>query len=115
MQRAPGILGNATQFFSSTASRLIPVGSNNRRPSRSNTNDIGDFGDFDLRDDEVMEEERGEEGDVDDSVENRRDVRVLSLPLTLDEDGVNGGSRMARNRRRWEIVPLLRERAKQVS
>lgn len=104
MRKPRTLIDNAAQFFSSTASRLVA------RPETSPTADVGEF---DLRDDEVMEEERGEEGDVDDSPEHRRDIRVLSLPLATKEGAINGGgSRAARERRRWEIVPILRERTK---
>lgn len=59
-----------------------------------------------------MEEERGAEGDVDDSYEVKRDIRVLSLPLATREGGTHGGgTRAARERRRWEILPITKEKA----
>jgi len=103
MRKPRNLLDNATQFFSSAASRIIP---GVEGPSGGAA-----AGDFDLREDEVMEEERGEEGDVDDSPEHRRDIRILSLPLATKERSARTGSAHARERRRWEIVPLLREKA----
>ena len=59
-----------------------------------------------------MEEERGAEGDVDDSPEVRRDIKVLSLPLVSLEGGTHGGgTRAARERRRWELLPITRGKA----
>lgn len=71
---------------------------------------------FDLQDDEVVEEERGESGEVDDSPENRRDIRVIALPMTqwIDKgEFLGGGNPKSRERRRWEIVPILHQKAKQ--
>lgn len=72
-----------------------------------------DAGDFDLHDHEVVEEERGESGEVDDSPENRRDIRVIALPFIDKGEYLGGSNSKARERRRWEIVPILHERAKQ--
>lgn len=63
-------------------------------------------GDIDLTEDEVLEEERGSEAEVDDSPEAGRLARVTAVPsgdkvmkdLLLSE--------AARNRRQWIISPL---------
>jgi DDB1- and CUL4-associated factor 11 len=109
-KRNTSLINTATEFIFSSASRFaLSVKSPSTPSFPINTNE---FGEFDLRDEEVMEEERGEEGDVDDAHEDRRDMRVLSLPHTAILGMAEGGSRKARERRRWEIVPILRERAK---
>lgn len=58
----------------------------------------------DLGEDEVVEEERGEEGEVDDSPEPSRKVRMLSVVnATMEDESL---VEKARNRRRWQIEPL---------
>jgi len=59
-------------------------------------------GDIDLNEEEVLEQDRGEEGEVDDSQEAIRRMRVLSL--TREE--VNASGQKARARRQFEIMPL---------
>lgn len=104
------LLDTATDFLFSSASRLVSGVKSPFVPSFPSS--PPEFGEFNLLDEEVMEEERGEEGDVDNSPEDRRDMRVISLPHSAIRGIHEGGSRMARERRRWEIVPILRERAK---
>ncbi|KAJ6601263.1 WD40 repeat-like protein [Mycena vulgaris] len=60
--------------------------------------------DIDLGEDEVLEEERGEEAEVDDSPEWGRSVRVLGIIDKSKEE--RGIVEKARNRRRWQITPL---------
>lgn len=59
-------------------------------------------GDIDLHDDEVLEQDRGEEGEVDDSLELMRRMRVLSL----SKEDLDASNPKARLRRQFEIVPL---------
>jgi len=59
-------------------------------------------GDIDLREDEILETERSEEGEVDDSPEKLRLVRVVGL--TQDEEKALGEK--AKSRWRWEVIPL---------
>jgi len=60
-----------------------------------------------LREDELLEVDRAEEDGIDDSPEAMRRVRVISLPQGSNQDV---GPR-ARERRRWEIIPLLKTKA----
>ncbi|KAF8528092.1 hypothetical protein BU17DRAFT_38639 [Hysterangium stoloniferum] len=64
-------------------------------------------GEFDLREDELLEVDRADEDGVDDSPDPVRRVRVISL---LDGAGTSAGA-LARERRRWEVIPLLRVKA----
>ncbi|KAI0066418.1 WD40 repeat-like protein [Artomyces pyxidatus] len=57
---------------------------------------------FNLREDEVAEQERGEEAEDDDSPAQNRKVRVVGA---TEEDTLAMGVK-ARHRRRWQIVPL---------
>ncbi|KAH8110641.1 hypothetical protein DFH11DRAFT_757113 [Phellopilus nigrolimitatus] len=61
--------------------------------------------DIDLREDEVLEEDRGAEEEADDSPELMRRVRVVAV-----SEGENP-TEATRKRRAWEIVPLRRSRA----
>ena len=63
-------------------------------------------GDIDLAEDEVLEEERGEEGEVDDSPEPVRRVRMLTIVDKVKDERLLGPH--ARARRQWEAVPLRR-------
>ncbi|KAJ7143827.1 hypothetical protein C8R44DRAFT_758985 [Mycena epipterygia] len=60
--------------------------------------------DLDLGEDEVLEEERGEEAEVDDSPERGRTVRVLGIINKSKEE--REIVEKARNRRRWQVTPL---------
>ena len=61
--------------------------------------------DIDLREDEVLEEDRGEGEEVDDSPELRRDVRVIAVG-----DHETGLTELTKRRRAWEVLPLRRTR-----
>jgi hypothetical protein len=72
-------------------------------------------GEIDLNEDEVVEEERGEEAEVDDAPELTRKVRVVAV-ATADKDMLDGLlSEAARKRRRWIVTPLRRMAAKTAS
>ncbi|KAI4528779.1 hypothetical protein K525DRAFT_256068 [Schizophyllum commune Loenen D] len=58
--------------------------------------------DIDLRENEVIEEERAETEEADDSTDKDRDLRMLRL----DKATQNAVGSAARNRRRWEIIQL---------
>jgi hypothetical protein len=62
-------------------------------------------GEFDLRDDEVLENERGEENEVDDDPDEMRRVRVIGHGHAQERSNAK-----ARERKRWEIVPIRKER-----
>ena len=63
--------------------------------------------DIDLREDEVMEEDRTEGEEADDSPENIRRIRVVGV--TEEENGSSTDA--AKLRRKWEILPVRRSRA----
>ncbi|TFK41964.1 hypothetical protein BDQ12DRAFT_348217 [Crucibulum laeve] len=70
--------------------------------------------DIDLKEDEVVEEERGEELEVDDSAELGRKVRMVVVEgVEKEKEKLDHLlSDQARNRRRWMVVPLRRANAK---
>lgn len=59
-------------------------------------------GDIDLNEEEVLEQDRGEEGEVDDSPEAIRKIRVLSL----DREYLYNSGQKAQARRKFEVIPL---------
>lgn len=59
-------------------------------------------GDIDLNEDDVLEQDRGEEGEVDDSPEWIRRIRVLDL----SEFDIETSGQKARARRFFEVIPL---------
>lgn len=61
---------------------------------------------IDLREDEILESERGEEGEVDDSLEQLRRVRVLGL---TQEDSILLGEK-AKARQQWLMLPIRKTR-----
>ncbi|KAL0951704.1 hypothetical protein HGRIS_008379 [Hohenbuehelia grisea] len=78
-------------------------------PARSTLDEVFNS-DIDLKEDEVLEEERGEETEVDDSSEQRRNVRMLAIVDKLaDDKNLNPN---ARNRRRWQISSLRTSNAR---
>jgi hypothetical protein len=62
-------------------------------------------GHFDLTEDEVLEEERSEETEVDDDPNLVRRVRVVGYRRQTDLPNSK-----ARDRKRWEILPIRKER-----
>ena len=65
------------------------------------------FGDIDLAEDEMLEQDRGEEGEADDSLEPQRNLRLLSIdPRGTLPEGTN-----ARKRRQWQVISLRRTAA----
>lgn len=69
-------------------------------------------GEIDLHEEEVVEEERGEEGEVDDAPEPSRKVRLVAVP-TGDKDMLDGLlSEKPRQRRRWIIISLRKTTAR---
>jgi len=71
--------------------------------TQATPDDVFNSGDIDLKEDEILEQDRGEEGEVDDSPEALRLVNVLAIPKR-HEDKVVG--QKASLRRQWEILPL---------
>jgi hypothetical protein len=128
------LLDDAAAFFSSTASILttplaitsfpFPFSSAGAAPSSppggGHTLSAGgsgggevvrqhiESGEYDLRENEIVEEERAEAEEVDDNPEPVRLVKVYGFrPRDLAE---GAGNSRARERRRWEIVPIRKAR-----
>lgn len=97
------MIDDASEFLASTI--LTPISWGRAAPQATPEQVFN--GDIDLNEDDVVEEERGEEGEVDDSPEAGRKVRVIGV---VDRDRVL--NEKARNRRRWVVTPLRTGNAK---
>ncbi|KAK0208650.1 hypothetical protein DFS33DRAFT_462965 [Desarmillaria ectypa] len=96
------IIDDASQFIHSALTSSLSL-FQSTSPTSSTPEDVYKGG-VDLGEDEVVEEERGEEGEVDDSPEPSRKVRVLSVVnATMEDESL---VEKARNRRRWQVEPL---------
>ena len=67
-------------------------------------------GNIDLNENEVVDDERGEEGEVDDSHELGRKVRMLAIDRKEESDKALGEK--AKIRRQWQVVGLRRHDAR---
>lgn len=89
-----------------TSSRSLlsgTIGHNKPTPDQ-----VFDGGDIDLRDDEILDLDRTEEGEVDDSPDLLRVVGVVTVSPTDYDKTVEPYKAL---RRRWEILPLRAARA----
>lgn len=75
-------------------------------PTSPRPDQVFDSGDIDLREDEILEQERSEEGEVDDSYEKFRQVRVIGV--AKEDEQVVGEKAQAR--RQWKVVPLRKHK-----
>ena len=106
LRRPRTILDDASDAITSVfAGPLSPITSIFGASSRSSTVQEVYNSDIDLREDEVLEEDRGEGEEVDDSPELRRDVRVIAVG-----DHETGLTELTKRRRAWEVLPLRRTR-----
>ncbi|KAF8486715.1 hypothetical protein JB92DRAFT_2799119 [Gautieria morchelliformis] len=107
-----GLLDDASDFFQGAATAIsapfaMVLGTNKPDPSASASVAEVQRGEFDLREDELSEVDRAEEDGIDDSPDPLRRVRVISLASGVSNDV----GPMARERRRWEVIPLLKAKA----
>ncbi|KAI0347679.1 hypothetical protein BDW22DRAFT_8307 [Trametopsis cervina] len=105
MRKPRTLMDNATDLLSTAISVPFSFLGAPSAPS-ARPDEIFDTGDIDLKEDEILETDRSEEGEVDDSLEKHRPVRVVGL--TKEEENVVGEK--ARARRRWVVTPLRNTR-----
>lgn len=101
MRKPRTLIDGASELLTSAISVPFNLFSG-KATSKANPTDVFDSGDIDLREDEILETERTEEGEVDDSPERYREVRVIGISK---EDERAAGEK-AKARRQWVIVPL---------
>ncbi|KZT74971.1 WD40 repeat-like protein [Daedalea quercina L-15889] len=97
-----GIIGDASELLTSAISTPLSLFGAMKPASSATPETVFSSGEVDLREDEILEQERSEEGEVDDSPERRREVRVLALA----KEEVEAASTKAKLRRQWEVIPL---------
>ena len=101
MRRPRTIIDNASELITS-AVRMPLTLFGGQKASNATPDAVWSAGDIDLREDEILEQERSEEGEVDDSPEKIRMVRVVGL--TKEEEKALGEK--AKSRWRWEVTAL---------
>ncbi|KAH7923912.1 hypothetical protein BV22DRAFT_1105824 [Leucogyrophana mollusca] len=101
MRKPKSLMDNAAAFLSSAVTTPLSFFGTITAQPKATPEDVFS-GDIDLTEDEILEQERGEEGEADDSSELSRKVRVLAIdPRDSPPAGEN-----ARMRRQWTILPL---------
>ncbi|KAJ3557113.1 hypothetical protein NM688_g1647 [Phlebia brevispora] len=101
MRKPWTIMNDASELLTSAISAPFTLLSG-RSGSLAKPDEVFDSGDIDLREDEILEQDRSEEGEVDDSPDKHREVRVIG---TSKEDEQSIGEK-AKARRQWVVVPL---------
>ena len=99
------MIDNASNMFSNAISSplsLFGAGSHSGPPKPARPDEVFDTGEFDLLENEILETERSEEGEVDDSPERFRPVRMIGL--TKEEESIIGEK--ARKRAQWVVLPI---------
>ncbi|KAF9566896.1 hypothetical protein CPC08DRAFT_747079 [Agrocybe pediades] len=106
MRKPRTILDDASEFI--TTNIFTPISfltGGGPPPAPARPDDVFN-GDIDLNEDEILEEERGEEAEMDNSPEPGRKVCMLAVS-TADKDMMDLLlSEKARKRRKWVISPL---------
>ncbi|KAI0697553.1 hypothetical protein BC835DRAFT_1270170 [Cytidiella melzeri] len=96
------MIDDASDLLSSAITAPLSFFGSHTATTPARPNEIFDTGDIDLREDEILETDRSEEGEVDDSPEKHRPVRLVGL--TKEEESAVGEK--AKKRRQWVVMPL---------
>ncbi|KAF8445715.1 WD40 repeat-like protein [Boletus edulis BED1] len=102
MRRPKSLIDNASALISATVAAPLSFFSGNVSTQPKSTPEEVFGGDIDLGEDEILEQDRGEEGEVDDSLELHRNLRLLSI----DPRGALPEGTSARKRRQWQVLAL---------
>lgn len=103
------IIDDASEFFSSAFSTPLSLFSGIAPVPQAKPEEVFS-GTIDLDENEVVDEERGDEGEVDDSYEPGRKVRMLAIIRKQESDKTLGEK--ARVRRQWKVISLRRHDAR---
>lgn len=114
LRKPKTIIENAADFISSNIFTPISLLTGSSAPPPARPDEVFN-GDIDLTEDEVLEEERGEEAEVDDSPDLGRKVRIVEVSASDKKMSDLLLSEKTRSRRRWVVVPLRTKQAKTVS
>lgn len=109
MRKPRTIIDDASELLSTAISAPFNFLSGRSPPtSPAKPDQVFDSGDIDLREDEILEQDRSEEGEVDDALERHREVRVIGVSK---EDEQMAGEK-TKARRQWVVVPLRSTRTR---
>jgi hypothetical protein len=114
LRKPKTIIDNAAEFITSNIFAPISQLTGASSPPPAKPDEVFN-GDIDLAEDEILEEERGEEAEVDDSPELGRKVRLVAVPTAEKEMLDLLLSEKTRARRRWVVTPLRTKQAKTAS
>jgi len=103
LRRPRTIMDDASEIITSAVSSPITAffGSLSPRP-RATADEVFSSGDIDLREDEILEQDRSEEGEVDDSPEKYRKIRVVSI----SKEDLQASGEKTRARKQWEVIQI---------
>ncbi|OCH96414.1 WD40 repeat-like protein [Obba rivulosa] len=96
------IIDDASAILSSALTAPFSFFGSTNAASAARPDEVFD-GEIDLREEEILEQDRSEEGEVDDSPERLRHVRVVSFA----KEAAAGLGEKAKLRMQWEVLPLL--------
>jgi hypothetical protein len=103
------IIDDASEFISSAISTPLSFFSGLAPVPQAKPEEVFS-GTIDLDENEVVDEERGDEWEVDDSYEPGRKVRMLTITRKEESDKALGEK--TRARRQWQIISLRRHDAR---
>jgi hypothetical protein len=103
------IIDDASDFLSSAIATPLSFFSGKAPAPQAKPEEVFS-GTIDLNESEVVDDERGEEGEVDDSHEPGRKVRMLTIVRKQESDKSLGEK--AKDRRKWQAIPLRRHDAR---
>ena len=106
--RPRSVIEHATTFFSTAVTSSISLLNSGIGHNKPTPDQVFDNGDIDLRDDEILDLDRSEEGEVDDSPDLLRLVGVVTVSPTDYDKTVAPYKAL---RRKWELLPLRAARA----
>lgn len=102
MRKPRTIVDDASELITSAITMPFTLFGVGGSPPKASPEEVFSSGDIDLTEDEILETERTDEGEVDDSFEKMRQVKVVAF--SKKEERVTGEKSKAR--RRWECIPL---------
>lgn len=103
MRKPRTFVDDASEFLSTSISNTFSFLSGGSAPPKATPDEVFN-GDIDLNEDEVLEQEKGEEAEVDDSPELIRQLHMLSM----SQVDLDASEPKAQARRQFEIMPLRR-------
>ncbi|TFK26691.1 hypothetical protein FA15DRAFT_667165 [Coprinopsis marcescibilis] len=103
MRQPRSIIDDASEFLTRNIFSPLSMLGGGQAPAQSKPDEVFD-GRIELQEEDIVEEERGEEGEVDDSVELLRRVKVVTVGKK--------DSQRAKKRRTWVVLPLRKTTAR---